>query len=465
MKPDKDDTLFTPGPTKYNIQLKNENPKWTISGSKRRSHIKKPKTPGCGRYEYRTYIGEGPKYSFGHIYSNQNKDNKNKILKKFEVPGPGFYSVKDSVTSPKYSMYSRNHDSKKNINRKNKNEVPGVGKYEIRKDNSFDVPCFKFDKSERNNLNINESSLKYPGPNKYSLDYRSTCTTSPSWSFGIEERFPYMKKENKKLLKTDIPGPGAYKTKVYMGTEGPFYSFTKTKENHIILDKDELKKLRLFPSVGKYLNSIRYLSDLPFYSFSPIKKKKEINDKGGNFAPGPGNYNPNKELSSTLPKGPIWTWSSSKVNRDEDAIKMDSKKIHIITPGPGYYDNKNGNIPQGPSYSMRQILKKVKIIDFPGPGQYNIGEKKSGGTGFTISKEKRYEDLKRIEKDDFPGPGSYTIKDVDLVKCFTISKNEKVLKRKDSVPGPGSYKIPSSFDYISNMTRDKGIFDPRFRYI
>jgi hypothetical protein len=250
-----------------------------------------------------------------------------------------------------------------------------------------------------------------------------------------------------------------------MGTEGPFYSFTKVKENHIVLDKDELKKLNLFPSVGKYLNNIRYLSDLPFYSFSPMNKKKLISDKGENLVPGPGNYNPNKESSSTIPKEPLWTWSASKVDRDEDAIKKDSKKIQIITPGPGYYTNKIGNIPQGPSYSMRPVLKKIKIIDFPGPGHYGIAEKVKGGSGFTISKEKRIEELKKIQKDNLPGPGSYTIKDVDLVKCFTISKNEKVIKRKDSVPGPGSYKIPSSFDFISNMTRERGAFDPKYRYI
>lgn len=464
MKLDKDDTLFTPGPTKYNVEIKSHNPKWTINGVKRRSHIKKPKTPGCGRYEYRSYIGEGPKYSFGPAYGSQNKDNKNKN-KKFEVPGPGFYTIKEPIHGPRYSMYARNHDSKKNLIKKTRNEVPGVGKYEIRKDNSFEVPCFKFDKSERNDLNINENALKYPGPNKYSLDFRFCCSTTPSWSFGIEERFPYMKKENKRRLKTEVPGPGTYRTKDYMGTEGPFYSFTKEKENHIVIDKDELRKLKLFPSVGKYMNNIRYLSDLPFYSFSPINKKKEISDKGESLAPGPGNYNPNKDSLSTVPKEPIWNWSASKVDRDEDAIKKDSKKIHIITPGPGYYSNKIGNIPQGPSYSMRPVLKKIKIIDFPGPGNYGAPEKVKGEVGFTINKEKRIEELKKIEKDNLPGPGSYTIKDVDLVKCFTISKNEKVVKRKFSVPGPGSYKIPSSFDYINNMTRDKGAFDPRFRYI
>lgn len=466
MKLEKDDRLFTPGPTKYNVELKAENPKWTISGIKRRSNFKKPKTPGCGRYEYRSYIGEGPKYSFGKVFGSQNNEKAIKKEKKFEVPGPGFYQVKDADNGPKYSMYSRNHDSKKNLFKIKikKNEVPGVGKYEIRKDNSLDVPCFKFDKGERNNLVINESALKYPGPNKYSVDFKFSSTTTPSWSFGHDERFPYMKSSHKRALKLDVPGPGAYKTKDYMGTEGPFYTFSKMNENHIVLDKDELKKLRQFPSVGKYMNNIAYSSDQPLYTFPHMKIKKDINDKEENSSPGPGKYNPNNEVSSTKPKEPIWTWSSSKVNRDEDAKIKESKKIKIITPGPGSYDNKNGTIPQGPQYTMRSVIKKIKIIESPGPGQYNI-TKKSEGPFYTISKGQRNEELKRAEKDDYPGPGRYTVKDVDLVKCFTISKNEKVIKRKDSFPGPGSYRIPSSFDYINNMARDRGSFDPRFRYI
>ena len=385
---------------------------------------------------------------------------KDKKIKKYEVPGPGFYSIKETDYGPKYSMYSRNHDSKKNLLKIkiNEFEVPGVGKYEIRKDSSFDVPCFKFDKSERNNLNLNESTLKYPGPNRYSVDLKFSSSSTPSWSFGHEERFPYMKKRNKRCLTLNVPGPGTYKTRIYMGTEGPFYTFSKIGENHILLDKDELKKLKQFPSVGKYLNSIAYSSDLPFYSFShTTSNKKIINDKEEKTVPGPGKYNPNKEISSTLTRDPIWTWSASKVKRDEDSKKKDSKKLKIITPGPGYYNTKHGNIPQGPQYSMRQNLKKIKILEFPGPGQYDVINKKSGGPQYTISKGERDEEYKKLEKENYPGPGSYKIKDVDLVKCFTISKNEKVLKRKDSVPGPGSYKIPSSFDYINNIARDMGI--------
>ena len=92
-------------------------------------------------------------------------------------------------------MYARNHDSSKKLlkDKIKKFEVPGPGKYEIRKDNSFDVPCYKFDNGLRNNLNINESSLKYPGPNKYNIDFKCCSTATPSWSFSHDERFPYNK--------------------------------------------------------------------------------------------------------------------------------------------------------------------------------------------------------------------------------------------------------------------------------
>ena len=56
-------------------------------------------------------------------------------------------------------------------------------------------------------------------------------------------------------------------------------------------------------------------------------------------------------------------------------------------------------------------------------------------------------------------------KEIDLVKCFTFSKSKKLANKRDSFPGPGSYKIPSSFNYISNMTREKGAYNPRFKYI
>ena len=115
---------------------------------------------------------------------------------------------------------------------------------------------------------------------------------------------------------------------------------------------------------------------------------------------------------------------------------------------------------------MRKLLKGIKIKDFPGPGEYNLRkDKKELNMGYTIGKGTRGEDLRLIEKEDFPGPGRYTIKDVDLVKCFTFSKSKKLAQKKDSFPGPGSYKIPTSFNFISNMTREKGAYNPSFKYI
>jgi hypothetical protein len=82
VKQEKDDKLLTPGPTQYNVEIKPENPQWTINATKRSSNLKKPKTPGCGSYEYKTYIGEGPKYSFGPVNPNLELNNEDKKIKK-----------------------------------------------------------------------------------------------------------------------------------------------------------------------------------------------------------------------------------------------------------------------------------------------------------------------------------------------------------------------------------------------
>ena len=48
-----------------------------------------------------------------------------------------------------------------------------------------------------------------------------------------------------------------------------------------------------------------------------------------------------------------------------------------------------------------------------------------------------------------------------------VSQVPRFLSEKKQIiyPGPGDYKIPTSFDYISNLTRERGFFDPRFRYV
>ncbi len=469
VKIDKDDKLYTPDPTKYEVKLKSGSPKWTISGRIRKSNFKKPTTPGSGRYEYKTFIGEGPKYSFGNFHTEENNKEKEyetkKIrYKKFEVPGPGFYTIEDKNRGPKYSMYARNHDSTKNLRKIKtaKSEVPGVGKYEIRKEIDYDTQSFRFGQSLRTDLVLNETALKNPEPGKYDVDYNKICTTTPSYSFSQLPRFPYLKTVKSKEKQLPRPGPWAYNPKEYFGKEGPFFTFSKLPDAHKVLDPDEIKKSKENPSVGKYIKDIQYTSDSPKYSFPEKGKEQKSTDKGQKGTPGP-IYNPNKDISSTIPNSPKWTWGL-KINPDDNSKKNNFRKKE--TPGPGEYNYKGDNIPQGPKYSMRTLLKKIKVIDFPGPGHYDTVKEEKSNWGYTIGKETRDEDIRKIKKEDFPGPGKYVVKDVDLVKCFTFSKSKKeFVNKKDSFPGPGSYKIPSSFNYINNMTREKGAYNPRFKYI
>ena len=52
----------------------------------------------------------------------------------------------------------------------------------------------------------------------------------------------------------------------------------------------------------------------------------------------------------------------------------------------------------------------------------------------------------------------------DCGEC-RIPKGKKETSNKTFTPGPGSYKIPCRFNDINDLTRDKGIWDPTFRYV
>ena len=58
-------------------------------------------------------------------------------------------------------------------------------------------------------------------------------------------------------------------------------------------------------------------------------------------------------------------------------------------------------------------------------------------------------------------------------KGFTFSKEEKLdiiteiknKKNKNNFPGLCDYKIPTSFDHINSITREKGFFEPKYKYV
>jgi hypothetical protein len=342
--------------------------------------------------------------------------------------------------------------------------TPGVGSYEITKE--FEAPCYKMDKEKRINLNLNHTALKYPGPNKYFYDVEGESTTTPKWTFSKTERFKRKKPKSAYIRRLEVPGPGSYKTQTFMGKEGPHYTFNKEKYNHTdAFDEYMFKKRINYPAPGSYSLSQVYISDTPIYTISKLEREKRKSDKYLETSPGPEKYNPDKYVSSTMKKNPIWTMS--KANKDENEKVKGSKKIRVQTPGPGHYHNIYGNMPNGPKYSMAKKLKKAKKDQKPGPGNYEVvnvhfpSEPK-----FSFGKEKRKDEkIAQITKDGFPGPNKYTISDSKFNHVGNFTKDKRYKDNKFIVPGPGQYRIPTAFDYIADYVRQSGNFNPAFKYV
>lgn len=313
----------------------------------------------------------------------------------------------------------------------------------------------------RKDESLNQTALKYPAPNHYKEKYEVTMTTTPKWSLYKNDRFRD-KPKSAFLKRLHVPGPGKYEIKTNMG-EGPSFSFGKNKYNHSdASDESMTKTTKKYPSPVTYYKNNYYNPSGPFYSISKLNRLEPGSDKYLLSCPGPMKYNPNKECLSTWTKFP--QWGTSKSNRDEDQEVKGSKKLKIITPGPGNY-NIRSEVPNGPKYSMAQKLKKREKEVFPGPSDYKeVVVHLPSEPKYSIGKSGKCDEIKQVEKDNFPGP-KYIVQDVDLTRQISFPKEKKHKKINFVVPGPGQYRIPTAFDYINNMAREKGIFDPTYRYV
>ena len=445
-----------------------------MSATKRNLTEIKSKTPGSGKYSYKSFIGEGPKYSMRPKYTIDGITEGRrsvKAYKKSEVPGPGHYDPLDNTHGPRYTIGLKREGKKGR-----RGSVPGVGTYNIAKDEDFKVPSYIISKEKRKNLNVNHTALNYPGPNKYDYDLSGASSKAPKWTFSKSERFGKsgkIKPKSAMVRSSSMPGPGSYKTQYFIGHDGPIYSFPKEKLSHAdAIDVAMEKKTMHYPSPTTYNLNIRYIPNTPIITMAKSKRKDLDNDKYSLNFPGPGHYHPNKYNSSVIKQFPVW--SIYKSERDESKQGNNKKKDRIITPGPGHYNIKHGQIPNGPMYSMGKKLKKNKSVVMPGPGNYNsIDIHFPCEPKYSFGKEKRCEDNiskdnKEKEKDNksgYPGPGKYDVKDNLFTKGTYFSKDKRSKEKKIITPGPGQYKIPTAFDYINEYTRSKGIFDPSFKYV
>lgn len=102
----------------------------------------------------------GSKYDLDGVAQGKRSD---KSKEKYSVPGPGKYNPIDNTSGPHYTIDLRRSLTTAQLKIKTKNkETPRVGKYNLRNDTNLIVPCYLMSKEKRNNLNINNSAIKYP---------------------------------------------------------------------------------------------------------------------------------------------------------------------------------------------------------------------------------------------------------------------------------------------------------------
>lgn len=436
-----------------------KSPAWAISKSKRRPLNFETCTRNCPSYEYKSFIGEGPKYTISQKF-NLDGTSTGKRHPRAHVeeptPGPGSYNIKSDLGGPKYTIGLRRVHKSLSQN----TMTPAVGTYELRKDSTFLVPCFKFDTEKRNNLEMNTDNKNFPGPGSYK-NVNKMETQGIKWTFSQEGRFTKIKPRNPKVVRLKVPGPGSYNIKNLFGNEGPKYTFNKVIFNHSDDVEENMKeKTKKYPSPGTYLKRIEYVPDMPKYTIPKFDLSKS---KIKTTTPGPSHYNPNFSFNSIFKK--ITNCIISKASKDEDEIKNPNCKRTEV-PGPGHYNYKNGEFPQGPKYTIRHLVKKIKIKEEPGPGAYDTTDKhRNKEPSYSIGKGLREDNLKSVKKDDYPGPGTYGIKELNTSPKYTFPKDNITSRKRLEVPGPGFYKIPTSFDNVSDMTRNSGSFDPNYRYV
>jgi hypothetical protein len=266
--------MFVPPSTKYSPKnIHNRYPAWQIGNEIRMFSPKKLVTPFPGKYEFRSFIGEGPKYTFREVFDNNEglKPEKRhaKANKKVPVPGPGSYNIPDKSGGPSYTMGIRYRKLNARLSK-----VPGVGAYNIRKDSSLNVPSCRFDREKRNNENLNKTALNNPGPGAYNINSDLLSTSGPGFSFSKSSRSFSLNDKSQSRNSSPVPGPGHYNHQHYTGYEGMKLSFTKEKREQVEYSKT--------PAVGQYIESIRYNPSSASYTMPKSDRKMFASQSAAN---------------------------------------------------------------------------------------------------------------------------------------------------------------------------------------
>ena len=160
--------------------------------------------PGPGAYDYRSTLGDAPKWSF--------KGRHGQRIDSFS-PGPGTYSTElwrtTGSDAPAKSMSSR-------YNLENKQVVPGPGEYDTA-GRVGQGPSFSLSGRHKE-----KDYVSSPGPLAYRTeDWRATGKDAPAKSLASRTSLPQDK--------STTPGPGAYSSPSGLG-DAPKYSLSGRTE-------------------------------------------------------------------------------------------------------------------------------------------------------------------------------------------------------------------------------------------
>lgn len=372
VRSDNNNTL-APGAGTYEPKdtfVKRNGPGWKFDTADAFNSVQRTDNPGPGAYEYNSVIGDNrPKYSFG----GKMGDNKAS-----DTPAPGNYDPKFDFMSEKANQSIGGVFGKNNrFSGNNNSEIPGPGNYEPNSIKSKTNTIFGKDRRDKGD----KSRLETPGPGNYEL--QDSIEEGLKKKKGVSIKF----RGQSAKPSTDIPGPGAYESKL-----------------------DTIKKREKNVKIG---------TDTRF---------KMEHDDGCKVAPG--QYEP--KLIDRRANVVIGKDSRFKESRND-------------SPGPNQYDPK---LPiKNIQYSMRPKSSLPKYNDVPGPGEYepNVGVAKPNMPNQRFGRSLRSANLN--DKINI-GPGHYDLTGKVAGPYYSFGKDGKCKTGKNEMPGPGNYTIKSAFSEI-----------------
>mmetsp|Transcript_9826 Transcript_9826/g.8654 ORF Transcript_9826/g.8654 Transcript_9826/m.8654 type:complete len:619 (-) Transcript_9826:2997-4853(-) len=378
--------------------------------------------------------------------------SKNKVEMKINNIGPGQYNPQDQSKNIQIAI-----KGEKNPDDNSKNFIPGPGAY-----------------SSKSTLNqegvtmgmklLQEPKSSNVGPGKYNIP---TNTKGPEWT--IQE------KHQIKSLENDL-GPGQYNIK----------EIECSKQGHVFRGRNHTEKEDENPGPGHYDPKCICCQSQKGITIAP-----KFKEKGGEVTIGPGNYNPNHQI--TKQQVPMWTIQGKyseevgsynigpgEYNLDQKSthigisMKGDRKQLNEIDnlPGPGAYDagstlNLNGvtigerfddkedpsklgpgkyNLPttnttkkEAPHWSIKGKYEAKIETNGVGPGQYTIEEKPTK-LGPTLRGRLGQENV----DNNIPGPGYYDAKSTLKNEGFTMNGRNENKQIVHNAPGPGTYNLPDT---------------------